>query len=112
MLETVREYALERFEEADSRHWQRRHAEHFVVLAEAAELDARRADQPAWLDRLEKEQGNWRAALAFARNHGLVDLELRLVQRSGRSGCCAAISSKVMLGSPTHVLGRPIVLLR
>jgi predicted ATPase len=36
MLETVREYALERLEQSDSPHWRRRHAEYFMALAEAA----------------------------------------------------------------------------
>jgi tetratricopeptide (TPR) repeat protein len=83
MLETIREYALERLEEANPGRWRQRHAEYITALAEAAGLDARRPDQPAWLDCLEIEQGNWRAALEFARSERLIDLELRLVAALG-----------------------------
>jgi predicted ATPase len=83
MLETIREYAIERLEQANPRQWRQRHAEYFVALAETAELDARRPDQAEWLDRLETEQGNWRAALEFARSEGLTDVELRLVAALG-----------------------------
>jgi hypothetical protein len=59
--------------------WKERHAEHFAALAEAAGLDARRPDQPAWLARLDDEQGNFRAAIEFAHATEITDLELRLV---------------------------------
>jgi predicted ATPase len=83
MLETIREYALERLERCDRRELRQRHSEHFVALAEAACLHHRRPDQTAWLDRLETEQSNWRAALEFAQTQGLIDLELRLVVALG-----------------------------
>jgi predicted ATPase len=88
MLETIREYALERLEQANPTPWRVRHAEYFATQAEAAGLDARppdqnewleRADHPEWLDRLEQEQGNWRAALEFTETNGLLELQLRLV---------------------------------
>jgi len=67
MLEVVREYALERLsgsgEGDDTR---RRHLEHFVSLAEEAELELADRDQIAWFARLEDEHDNLRAALAFA----------------------------------------------
>jgi predicted ATPase/class 3 adenylate cyclase len=65
MLETIREFALERLEEsseADARQW--RHAEHFLDLAEEAE--AHLATGGAWLDRLDAEVDNLRSALDFA----------------------------------------------
>jgi tetratricopeptide (TPR) repeat protein len=83
MLETIREYALERLEESSPQRLRLRHAEHFASLTEAAGLEARRSDQPEWLDRLEAEEGNWRAALEFATTHRPVDLKLRLVVALG-----------------------------
>lgn len=80
LLETLREYALERLEESgDAEELRRRHANHFLALAEQAEpaLDAG-ADQSIWLERLGLEHDNLRAALAwFAARHES-QLELRL----------------------------------
>jgi predicted ATPase/class 3 adenylate cyclase len=78
MLETIREYAAERLEasgEADA--LRRRHAEHFLALAEEAEPYTRRIDA-AWLDRLEREAGNLRAALDWLGRSGETQLVLRL----------------------------------
>ncbi len=74
MLETVREYALERLGEDDG--LRRRHGEHYVGLAEAVE-DQHPASG-AWED-LEAEHDNFRAALDWSRDHGAVDIQLRLV---------------------------------
>ncbi|HET8652564.1 MAG TPA: adenylate/guanylate cyclase domain-containing protein [Gaiellaceae bacterium] len=63
MLETIREYAVERLESSgEGDELRRRHAEHFVALAEAAESHMRQAS-PEWLDRIEAEHDNVRAAL-------------------------------------------------
>jgi predicted ATPase/class 3 adenylate cyclase len=70
MLRTIREYARERCElEWDEEATRRRHAEHFLTLAEAAgpHLDGR--GQMGWLDRLDREQGNVEAALRWAGDH-------------------------------------------
>ena len=76
MLETVREYALEllgpeRMQVAEA------HALYFVKLSEAADL--RGAEQRHWLDVLDEEQDNLRAALDHAHSTGSAELELRLV---------------------------------
>jgi predicted ATPase/transcriptional regulator with XRE-family HTH domain len=79
MLETVREYALEQLEahqEAAQR--SRRHAAYFLTLAEQAEPELRGADQRSWFDRLDRELGNLRVALAWARSAGDLELGLRL----------------------------------
>jgi predicted ATPase len=63
MLETIREYAAEQLEhsgEVDK--LQRRHAEYFRALAEEAEPNLRGSPKE-WLDRLEREHDNFRAAL-------------------------------------------------
>jgi predicted ATPase len=67
MLETIREYGLERLaaggEEECTR---RRHALYFLVLAEQGEQAIQGAEQAAWLERLETEHDNLRAALEWA----------------------------------------------
>jgi predicted ATPase/class 3 adenylate cyclase len=69
MLETIREYALERLERAgdldDTRH---RHAAHYAGVAERADEQLRRSGPThlAALDRLEAEHDNLRAALAWS----------------------------------------------
>src|SRR5207249_8019695 len=67
MLETVREYAAELLETGgEAEATRRRHAAHFVALAESAEPELRGPSQAAWLDRLEADHDNFRAALDFA----------------------------------------------
>jgi predicted ATPase/class 3 adenylate cyclase len=78
MLETIREFAVERLEasgEADE--LKRRHAEYFRSLAEEAELHLTRDDRIAWLARLEPENDNLRAALDRAEGTGDVRTGLR-----------------------------------
>ena len=67
MLETLREFALERLaEHAVEEDTRRRHALHFLALAEEAEPELTRRDQLLWYDRLDREHDNVRAALEFA----------------------------------------------
>ena len=67
MLETVREYALERLEESGDGEMSRRsHACYFLRLAEEEERASRGPLQRAWLDRLEAEHDNLRAALEWS----------------------------------------------
>jgi predicted ATPase/DNA-binding XRE family transcriptional regulator len=67
MLETVREYALERLVESGEEYTaQRRHAEYFLALAESAAPQLHMAEQRTWLARLEAEHSNLRAALVWS----------------------------------------------
>jgi predicted ATPase/DNA-binding XRE family transcriptional regulator len=67
MLETVREYALERLEESgELERLRRRHARYFLRLAEEEERASQGPLQRAWLDRLETEHDNLRAALTWS----------------------------------------------
>jgi predicted ATPase/class 3 adenylate cyclase len=69
MLETIREYALERLEQAgDLDGTRRRHAEHYAGVAERANEQLRSSGPAhlAALDRLEAEHDNLRAALAWS----------------------------------------------
>ena len=71
LLETLREFARERLaasgEDAAVR---RRHAACYLALAEAAAPELLGAQQAVWLDRLEQELGNFRAALAWCASRG------------------------------------------
>ena len=67
MLETVRQYAREVLElGGEASFWRTRHLEHFVALGEKADPHLTGDEQEAWLDRLEQEHDNLRAALAWA----------------------------------------------
>jgi len=86
MLETIREYALERLAasgEADA--LRRRHAEYFVALAEVAEpLFLGGPAQRTWVRRLDAEHDNLRAALTWSLSaQGDVGLGLRLAGAMG-----------------------------
>jgi len=78
MLETIREYASERLEDSsDAEDLSRRHAEHFVALAEEAEPQLEKSPE-VWLARLEAEHDNLRAALEWLETSGDSQLALRL----------------------------------
>ena len=66
MLETVREYATERLREAgEDALSAERHAAYFLALGERGEGQLRGPHQQRWLDRLEHEHHNIRAALRW-----------------------------------------------
>ena len=79
MLATVREYALEalaargRLEEM-----QTLHAEYFLRLAKQASGELEGEEQARWLDRLELDLDNVRAALGFAFESGRIELGLQI----------------------------------
>jgi predicted ATPase len=80
MLATIQEYGLERLAAAgDDAAARRAHAAYFLGLAERAWPAFRqRAGQEPWLDRLEAERANFRAALAWLEESGDVLSLLRL----------------------------------
>ena len=78
MLETIREYALERLAESGEEDVIRRqHARFFLTLGEEAEQWWYTEEQAAWLTRLDMENNNLRAALAWSLDHDL-EIGLRL----------------------------------
>ena len=79
MLETVREFAFEQLATAGEAEAARNHhAAHFVALAARAEPRLTGPDQVAWLDRLDAEVPNLRAALDHLGASGRIDEGLRL----------------------------------
>jgi len=78
MLETIREYALDRAAYSGCRTELRdRHARWCLALAEEAEPALRGPDQVRWLARLDAEHDNMRAALEWAADGGALDVGLR-----------------------------------
>ncbi len=66
MLELIREYAEEKLDESGrSAKIRERHANFFLTLAEEARPMLRGSEQGVWLERLEKEHNNLRAALGW-----------------------------------------------
>jgi predicted ATPase/class 3 adenylate cyclase len=101
MLQTIREYALERIEQAASAPGEAlgatgasdageaaavrdAHLAFFLALAEEADAGLRGGEQGAWLERLEHEHDNLRAALAWTRERGELELGLRLAAALGK----------------------------
>jgi predicted ATPase/class 3 adenylate cyclase len=67
MLETIREYAMDRLIAAgDEERVRERHRDYFLSLAEQAEPKLMGAEQAAWLERLEEEYENLRAGLDWS----------------------------------------------
>lgn len=77
MLETIREYARERLADGDADAFRRRHATCYLALAEAAE-QLRGTEPQLWLERLDTELDNLRAAVEWALAHDNEGLGLRL----------------------------------
>ena len=64
MMETVREYALERLvASGEDGAVRKSHAAYFLVLAEEAANELEGVDQAMWIDRLDRDRDNARAAL-------------------------------------------------
>ena len=79
MLETIREYAVERLDASpDGTTIRQGHAAYYLDLAEQAEPELRRADQITWLDRLDADHDNLRAVLTGALAAGDAQTALRL----------------------------------
>ena len=79
MLETVHEYARERLEQSgEAEATKRAHAEHFLALAEEAEPELKGTRQCEWLEHLNAEHDNMRAAFYWMLEDGDVELGLRL----------------------------------
>jgi predicted ATPase len=74
LLETIREYALERLRGRDD--WQEAHdrqAAYFLAFAEPAPAELQGPGQLAWLDRLENEHANLGAAMSWLVDQGRIE---------------------------------------
>jgi len=79
MLEPIRQYAQEKLEESgEAEEVRRRHASFFLTLAEEAEPRLRGPEDMEWLERLEAEHDNLRAALSWALERGEAEPGIRL----------------------------------
>ncbi|MBV9281145.1 MAG: tetratricopeptide repeat protein [Chloroflexi bacterium] len=79
MLETIREYGLERLQEAGEAEAARcAHAGYYRALAAEGERQLRGGDEGVWLRRLEREHDNLRAALRWSLDRGDARLALQL----------------------------------
>ena len=78
LLDTLREFAVEQLSAEESTEISERHAAFFLQLAETAAPFLYGRDQRRWMDALEQEMDNIRAAIRFCDTKGLVDEGLRL----------------------------------
>jgi predicted ATPase len=79
MLETIRQFAAEKFQRDESRDIARRaHVEFFLAFAEEAQEGLEGAQQTQWFARLSADQDNVRAALACSVELGLAEATIRL----------------------------------
>jgi len=70
-LETIHEYAREKLKQADEETAiHNRHLEYFCQMAEQFEIEIENENQTAWLDRVEVEHNNMRAALDWSLKDG------------------------------------------
>lgn len=84
MLVTIHEYATEKLEESGEAETMRQHhAMYFLRFVEDAEDKLRGPDQLIWLDRLEREYSNIRAAVHWCFDTGQVEPGLRFVGALG-----------------------------
>jgi predicted ATPase/class 3 adenylate cyclase len=80
MLETVREFALDRMRAEDTLDdIRKRHSQHFLELALEAEAELSGKDQIDWLNRLEREYDNLTATLDWLLSSGRAEDALRAV---------------------------------
>ena len=79
LLETIRQYGREKLEEgAEADLTCDRHRDFYLRLAEAAEPRLHGAEPTVWLERLEVDHDNLRAALRWSLERGDVEISLRL----------------------------------
>jgi predicted ATPase len=100
LLETIREYALEKLDVADDLARLRdRHLDLFLARAEAAAPKLLESYQQLWLNWLEGEHDNLRAALAWALHSGRIEAGLRIAIALMGSGRYADMCTKAWPGS-------------
>jgi predicted ATPase/DNA-binding CsgD family transcriptional regulator len=79
LLETVQQYAREKLSESgEAGQVREQHAGYYLALAEEAEPELKGAGQVAWLERLEREHDNLRAAMSWLLGRGELEEAARL----------------------------------
>ena len=79
MLETIHEFAREKLQvSAEAEEIKRTHAEYFLTLAEEAYPELKSANKLQWLEKLEAEHDNMRAALSWALERNETEVALRM----------------------------------
>jgi predicted ATPase len=121
LLETIREYALERLRAgAEWREAHDRHAAYFLALAEPAAAELQGPGQLAWLDRLETEHDNLGAAMSWLTDQDELGPVLQLGMATwrfwwfhGHAEEFTSYGEKILARSeqlPPHQLGLALVL--
>jgi len=95
MLETIHEFANVKLEESgEAEELRRLHAEYFLALSEEAEPGLKGPKQEMWLERLEPEHNNMRAALSWVIGRGKASWGCGLQMPCGGSGGWGATSTR------------------
>jgi predicted ATPase len=86
MHELLRQYAAEKLDSSPQERGatQARHARYFLAMAETAEPHLLLSSQKTWLDRLDLEHNNLRAALIWSHENGHIEVDLRLAAALNR----------------------------
>ena len=85
VLETVRQYGLDKLVEAgESDEARVRHAEYFAAMSDTVEESLLGADYRGSVDQINTELDNFRAAMTWALEHGRSELALRIAAGLGR----------------------------
>ena len=104
MLEPVRQYALEKLEESgEDEETRRRHATFYLGMAREVGPELKGQDQPIFLEKLETELGNLRAAISWSIGQGEAqEIADSVHANSNASHSCVRID---LAGGPTPDAG-------
>ncbi|HXQ39345.1 MAG TPA: hypothetical protein VN843_35420, partial [Anaerolineales bacterium] len=103
MLETIRQYAeFKMFASEEVEEVKNRHRDGFMQLAETAEPKLRTGEQLPWLNQLELEHDNLRAAIKWSTEQKHVEQALRIPSAWHISGRFMDMTERDAIGSTRH----------